>query len=170
MDMEFYGMDAIGQKSKGAYRSSFIGGTIGIAFAAFFLAMVFRIIPEFDDSSYFMYIFMMVPAIIVIACVAGIIKGILIMRMPSDLVFANDDMIKLVRPGATIMISDIEAVIGDNTSHTHTNNNGASYTTVERYGSIVIRTKSGQRYVQKYLDHVQEVAQILNNRIIKKNL
>ena len=42
-------------------------------------------------------------------------------------------------------------------------------TTIKRYGRIVVLTKSGARFVQNYVDHVNEVATVLNNKIVKNN-
>jgi len=165
-------MEVIGKRARGLVVGSFIGGIFAAGIGVTFLIILFTIFyPNFRDDIggfNFIYIMAIVPSIFVLFGVFSFLRGFRLLRVPTELVFADANYIKFVFPAREIAINDIEAVIGENRVSFSRDQHGFGHTHVARHGNLVIITKDGVRHVQKHVDRVKEVATILNNRVVRK--
>jgi len=164
-------MEVLGRKAKGLVISSFIGGVFAAGIGVAFLIVLFTVFyPNFQEDSGFNFIYIMaiVPGLFVLFGILSIVRGIGLIKVPTELVFADANHIKLAFPERNISLNDVEAVIGENRISFSRDPHGFTSTHVSRHGNLVVITRDGVRHVQKHVGHVKEVATILNNRVIRK--
>ncbi|MDR0462457.1 MAG: hypothetical protein LBG88_03980 [Christensenellaceae bacterium] len=160
-------MNVVGRKSKLAFIWAFLGSGIAVATGAAFMFMVIWFnVPEL--FGYMGYLMCIVPVMMVGLGILSFVNGYKIKKLPNDLISMDETNIYFAYPKQTIKIADIEAITGANSSSTYKKGKKGRFVSFENYGAVVIRAKDQQRYVQKHVDKVQEVAEILKSKIGKK--
>jgi len=162
-------MNVFGKKSKNAYIGAFISGAIILATCVAFVIViiVFDIVRKYNsDTTPTGFLFILVPVLMAGLALLCFRNGYKVLRLPNDLITADAIYLYLAVPAQKINIKDIETISPLKSDTDYTKIESA----LVKYGTIIVTTKTGERFSQRYVGNVVKVSEELNAKVLKNQM